>query len=117
MSTIKGFVQSENIEVRQANGRSVANFDINVTEGASYKEQQTGEYKNRAGWKPMFVRVEIWGTDDKVQQMTGNLKKGMLVAVTGDLGIKTHTYQDKEYNNVSILAYKVEVLTKANATN
>ena len=58
MSTIKGFVQSENIEVRQANGRSVTNFDINVTEGQATKTNRrestkTGLVGNRCScvWK------------------------------------------------------------------
>ena len=37
MSTIKGFVQNERIEIRENNGRSVCNFDICVSEGAQYK--------------------------------------------------------------------------------
>lgn len=112
MSTIKGFVQAERIEVRENNGRSVTNFDICVSEGAQYKDQQTGEYKNRKSWKPAFVKVELWGTGDKVQSMVEGLTKGSLIIVTGDFGIKSHEYNGKVYDNLSIMAYKVEKLEK-----
>lgn len=112
MSTIKGFILAENIEVRENNGRSVANFDICVSEGAQYKDQQTGEYKNRKGWKSCFIKVELWGTKDKVEPMVANLVKGNLVAITGDLGIKSHEYNGKIYDNFSLMAYKVEKLEK-----
>lgn len=112
MSTVKGFIQSEKIEVRENNGRYVANFDLCVAEGAQYKDQ-SGAYKNRAGWKPLYVRVEMWGQKDKVEPMNG-LAKGTFVAVTGDLGIKSHEYNGQTYEKVSVIAYKVEKLVKSN---
>ncbi len=112
MSTVKGFCQAEKVELRENNGRVVANFDLCVAEGAQYKDQQ-GNYQNRNGWKPMFVRVELWGQREKVEPMVEGLTKGTLVAVTGDLGIKTHEYNGQTYNNPAIMAYKVERLVKA----
>lgn len=112
MSTLKGFIQADKIDVRENNGRSVANFDICISEGAQYKDQQSGEYKNRKGWKAAFVKVELWGNKDKVEPMVTGLTKGNLVTVTGDLGIKTHEYNGKTYDNLSVLAYKVEKLEK-----
>ena len=91
MSTIKGFVQNERIEIRENNGRSVCNFDICVSEGAQYKDTEG---------------------NDKVQPMVEKLKKGSLVAVTGDLGMKSHEYNGQTYTNVSMMAYKVEPLVK-----
>lgn len=111
MSTIKGFVQNERIEIRENNGRSVCNFDICVSEGAQYKDTE-GNYKPRTGWRALFVKVEMWGQKDKVQPMVENLKKGSLVAVTGDLGMKSHEYNGQTYTNVSMMAYKVEPLVK-----
>lgn len=112
MSIIKGFVQAEKIEVRENNGRAVANFDICVSEGASYKDQQTGEYVGRKGWKPMFVRIELWGKKENIEPMVSGLVKGKFVAVTGDLGIKEHEYNGQIYKNQAMLAYKIELLEK-----
>ena len=53
MSTIKGFVQNERIEIRENNGRSVCNFDICVSEGAQYKDTE-GNYKPRTGWRAIM---------------------------------------------------------------
>ena len=44
--------------------------------------------------------------------MVEKLKKGSLVAVTGDLGMKSHEYNGQTYTNVSMMAYKVEPLVK-----
>ena len=54
----------------------------------------------------------MWGQKDKVQPMVEKLKKGSLVAVTGDLGMKSHEYNGQTYTNVSMMAYKVEPLVK-----
>ena len=66
----------------------------------------------RTGWRALFVKVEMWGQKDKVQPMVEKLKKGSLVAVTGDLGMKSHEYNGQTYTNVSMMAYKVEPLVK-----
>ena len=81
--TVYGRVSTD-IEVRDVNGRNVANF--NVASQNRHKDPQTGEYGTN------FYRVSAWG--QAADTASKFLKKGHRVCVSGDLVIREFTRND-----------------------
>lgn len=104
---------STDVEVKDFNGRNVANF--NVAAQNKNKDKQTGQYGTN------FYRVSAWGQAADIASKY--LKKGHRVGISGDLVIRDYVGSDNvkhtsvEINNaeIDLIETRAESEAKANA--
>lgn len=106
---------SQDVEVKEFNGRSCANF--NVASQNKNKDKTTNEYGTN------FYRVSAWGQAADIASKY--LRKGHRVGVTGDLVIRDYVGNDKvkhtsvEINNaeIDLIETRAESEAKLQAAN
>lgn len=113
--TVVGRV-SQDVEVKEFNGRNVANFNI-----AAQNKHKIGDENGKAVYGTNFYRVSAWG--QAADTASRFLKKGHRVSVSGDLIIRDYVGNDGvkrtavEINNaeVELIETRAEAEAKANA--
>jgi single-strand DNA-binding protein len=105
---------SQDVEVKNINGRNVANFNV-----ASQNKNKTGEENGRAVYGTNFYRVSAWS--QAADTASRYLKKGHRVGITGDLVIRDYTGSDGlkhtvvEINNAEIDLIETRAESEAKA--
>ena len=111
--TVIGRMASD-VEVKDFNGRNVANFSIAAQN--KNKDKQTGQYGTN------FYRVSAWGATADIAAKY--LRKGHRVGVSGDLVIRNYVGSDQvkytavEINNaeIDLIETRAESEAKAQAS-
>lgn len=108
---IEGFLAADP-EIRQANGKSVANFTIPHTDRA--KNKQTGDFEDVGD--TLWVRVALWERDADLAAQ--HLRKGVLVRVEGTPVLKAWERDGKSGTNLEIKFASFSIIPRAdrNAT-
>jgi len=105
---------SQDVEVRDINGRNCANF--NVASQNKYKDRNTNQYGTN------FYRVTAWG--QAADTASRFLRKGHRVGIVGDLVIRDyigtqdgakHTVVEINNAEIDLIETKAEAEAKANA--
>ena len=112
--TVIGRMASD-VEVKDFNGRNVANFSVAAQN--KNKDKQTGQYGTN------FYRVSAWGATADIA--TKYLRKGHRVGVSGDLVIRNYVGSDQvkytavEINNaeIDLIETRAESEAKAQAAS
>lgn len=107
---------STDVEIRDANGRNVANFNV-----AAQNKQKVGEENGRPLYGTNFYHCSAWGP--AADTASRFLKKGHRVGIVGDLIIREYTGNDGtkklavDINNceIDLIETKSEAEAKANA--
>ncbi len=104
--TLIGFIGND-AETRFT-GQGVAHTRFSVATTASWKDRESGEYKNRTEWH----RIVVWG---KFGEWAGSLKKGAFVEVEGELRYREFQPKgsDSKIRSVEIHASSILTLDRA----
>ena len=108
---------SQDVEVKEFNGRNVANFNV-----AAQNKNKVKEENGKPVYGTNFYRVSAWG--QAADTASKFLKKGHRVGIVGDLIIREYVGNDGakhtavEINNaeVDLIETRAEAEAKANAT-
>lgn len=108
---------SQDVEVKEFNGRNVANFNV-----AAQNKNKVKEENGKPVYGTNFYRVSAWG--QAADTASKFLKKGHRVGIVGDLIIREYVGNDGikhtavEINNaeVELIETRAEAEAKANAT-
>lgn len=108
---IEGFLAADP-EIRQAAGKSVANFTVPHT--ARAKNKQTGDFEDVGD--TLWVRVALWERDADLAAQ--HLRKGVLVRVEGEPVLKAWERDGKTGTNLEIKFASFSIIPRAerNAT-
>lgn len=84
---------SQDVEVKEFNGRNVANFNV-----ASQNKRKEKEVNGKPVYGTNFYRVSAWG--QAAETASRYLKKGHRVGICGDLIIREYTGNDQQKHTV-----------------